>query len=548
MRLRSVLLAVAAGLALADASIVTLALPELLTELDTTIEGVGAVIGVYTLVLCAALIPAWRLAQGIGYRGVGVAGFALFAAASVGCAQADTFAMLLVGRAMQAIGGAGGLVAAFELLHAGERPQRGLWLGAAVLSAALGPALGGALTQAFDWRAIFVVQVPLALVGVAVCALTPAVARQPVRAGRARAAPGPAVALALISAALTGVLFLLILLLVAGWNVEPLAAAAAVTALPVGALAGSRVAVGGAASRSAIGCLLVAGGVLALAWLPGAHAWWTVPPQLLAGVGMGLSVPALGGELLPEGTARDAAVLLTIRHAGIAVALVLIAPIAADRLDTVVEDARLQGVAIVLDARLAPQDKIALAPDLLASVDAQQPRNALRMAISDNRERFSGEDLAAYTDLGRRADEVLVTAVGRAFKPAFMLTGALAVLGALALAPCLPSALRRRALTMAAVAAALAPASYALARSIAGPAPVTIADPCRERDSPESDGLGGLIEAEVLEELDRVACENGSSREELVLAIADETEGEAYELRYGVNPRSLEGILEALPG
>ena len=87
MRIRSILLAIAAGLALADASIVTLALPELLTDLQTTIEGVAAVIGVYTVVLAVALLPAWHLSQRIGYRTVGIAGFALFAAASVICAS-----------------------------------------------------------------------------------------------------------------------------------------------------------------------------------------------------------------------------------------------------------------------------------------------------------------------------------------------------------------------------------------------------------------------------------------------------------------------------
>ena len=52
---RHILLAVAAGLALADASIVTLALPQLLHELDTTVEGVASVLGVYTVVLAATL-------------------------------------------------------------------------------------------------------------------------------------------------------------------------------------------------------------------------------------------------------------------------------------------------------------------------------------------------------------------------------------------------------------------------------------------------------------------------------------------------------------
>src|SRR4029079_8402219 len=153
------------------------------------------------------------------------------------------------------------------------------------------------------------------LIGAGACVASPASPREPRIPSRPLPDSGPAIALALVSAALTGVLFLLILLLVAGWNVAPLAAAAAVTGLPVGALIGSRATRGGAVSRSAAGCLLVGAGVLALAWLPGANPLWTLPPQLLAGLGMGLSLPALGGELLPERTARDAAVLLTIRHA-----------------------------------------------------------------------------------------------------------------------------------------------------------------------------------------------------------------------------------------
>jgi MFS family permease len=58
--------ALAAAFALADASIVTLALPQLLTQLDTTVEGVAAVIGVYTVVLGLALLPAEHLRRRLG--------------------------------------------------------------------------------------------------------------------------------------------------------------------------------------------------------------------------------------------------------------------------------------------------------------------------------------------------------------------------------------------------------------------------------------------------------------------------------------------------
>ena len=72
-RVRAFMLAVVAGLALADASIVTLALPELLVELDTSVEGVAAVLGVYTAVLAVALLPArWLIVA----RGAAIAGAA----------------------------------------------------------------------------------------------------------------------------------------------------------------------------------------------------------------------------------------------------------------------------------------------------------------------------------------------------------------------------------------------------------------------------------------------------------------------------------------
>ena len=74
-----VLIAIGVGLALADASVVTLALPPMLLDLDTTVEGVAAVIGVYTLVLAAALPGAAWLRRRVDDRTLGAAGLALFA-------------------------------------------------------------------------------------------------------------------------------------------------------------------------------------------------------------------------------------------------------------------------------------------------------------------------------------------------------------------------------------------------------------------------------------------------------------------------------------
>src|SRR3954468_21660164 len=156
------LLAAGVALALADASVVTLALPPLLNELHTTVEGVAAVIGVYTVVLAAALIPPEALRRRVGTATLGVAGFTLFAAAGIGCGVAPDLATLLVARAFQAAGAAAALVAGFVSVGAGRAHPSRLWTAASVFGIAVGPALGGAITQLLDWRAIFLAQAPIA--------------------------------------------------------------------------------------------------------------------------------------------------------------------------------------------------------------------------------------------------------------------------------------------------------------------------------------------------------------------------------------------------
>jgi len=568
-----VLLLIAVGLALADASVVTLGLPPIIAELDASVEQAAAVLGVYTLVLALAL-PA---AAAVRHRALAPVGAVLFALASLGCGLAGSIGLLLVFRGAQAVGGAALLVGAFPLLDAGGTGRRA-WTAVAVFGFAAGPALGGALTQAFDWRAIFLAQVPI----VAAAALATTKGGQtPLRAaakggqtplrGRGDAVEpnppegsdpltaesrvgsdpltreggqtplGPVVALALLSAALVGVLFLLVLLLVTGWSVSPLAAAGAVSVLPVAAVLAARVP-GPPRTRAAAGAVLVAGGVLALAALPGASLWWTVLPQVMAGAGLGLALPALSGELLPEDTPRQMARLLSIRHAGITVALILLAPVAAAELDDAVAATRIEGTALVLDARLPPLDKLSLAGTLLADLDPVDPRGQLDRSLDRARSEIDAEDRGAYDALATRADEALVEGVQRAFEPALVVCGVLALLAALALVPRDPR-------VAAAAAAALILAGGAwLARPQLAPEPVRIADPCQPRALPSTGGIDGALQDAALLALDRAACDFGSSREELALALADDTARRDYEREYGVDPRSASGLLGAILG
>ncbi len=531
-----VLLLIAAGLALADASVVTLALPPVIAELDASVEQAAAVLGVYTLALAVAL----PLVVPLPARTLAVGGALVFAVASAGCGLADSITALLVLRGVQALGGAALLVGAFTLLDAAGAGRRA-WTAVAIFGFAAGPALGGALTQAFDWRAIFLAQVPIALAASIVAFSTRTVDNPTTGPAsfNARSSLGPLIALALLSAALVGVLFLLVLLLVTGWSVEPLAAAAAVTVLPVAAVIAARVR-GPARTRATAGALLVAGGVLALAFLPGASLWWTVLPQAMAGAGLGLALPALAGDLLPEDTAEQAANLLAIRHAGITVALILLAPVAAAQLDDAVSETRIKGAALVLDAKLPPLDKLSLAGTLLADIDPVDPRGELEAGLA--RAEVDPEDRAAFDELGTRADETLVAGVQEAFAPAFAICGALALLAALILVP------RDRRVLAAGAAAVVLAGGAALARPALVPEPVTLADPCRPRDLPSTGGIEGAIQDVALVALDRAACRYGSSREELALALVDSDAREDFEREYGVDPRDLGGLLGSVLG
>ena len=550
--MRRASLALAAGLALADASIVTLGLPSILIELDSTVEGVALVLGVYTAVLAIALLPASSLAGRVGAPRLGALGIGLFALASLLCGLSDALGLLLLMRAVQALGGAAALVATFELLDGGEPgPGRRLWVGASVFGVAVGPALGGALTEAFDWRAIFLAQVPLALPGAIVAWREIRFGAPPVRSEATSRLPlRPTISLALLSAALTAVIFLVVLLLVSGWSIDPLAAAAVVSVLPIAALLASRLP-GDPETRAIAGCLLVAGGVGCLALLPGAAAAWTVIPQVLAGAGMGMALPALAGELIPERTRRDAARLLSIRHAGIALALALLAPIVSANLDTTITEAREQGAAAVLDAQLPPEEKIELAPAIFADVDTEDPRGQLQTSVADAEEGLDGEEAEELGNLGDRLDDVVTGAVRSAFRVAFVVTAALALIGALvllwgALSPA--SSVMRAAIAAAAVAGAAAIAAYGLAFADSERETVAIADPCEERELPDTGGIGGLFQDLSLEALDRAACDFGSSREELLLALFDDELRDEFEAEHGVDPRSVTELGPAILG
>ena len=164
-RVTEVCLALTVAVVLADSSVVTLALPSILREYDATVFGVSWVLTAFNVVLAALILPAVRIAR-IRPRSGWTAGVAIFVAASIACAASGSAGALIGARVVQAAGGALAVACAIELLariagsHQAAAP---IWGTAGTIGIAVGPAIGGVLTQLLDWQSIFLLQIPLLL-------------------------------------------------------------------------------------------------------------------------------------------------------------------------------------------------------------------------------------------------------------------------------------------------------------------------------------------------------------------------------------------------
>ncbi len=430
--------AAAVAIAFADSSIVVLALPQLLDELNTSITPVSWVITAYNLVVAVvALALGSRLGRASARR-VGLAGLVVFLAASLGCALAGSLPVLVTLRCVQGVGAALLLAASLPLLIAltgSERRGIAVWVGAGGVGAAVGPALGGVLTEVFDWRAIFLVQAPVA--ALAIPAVAAVRARPlPARMGGRRTALLADVGLGLVFAGLAGALFLVVVLLIEVWGLSPLAAAGAVTALPLATIVGVRLERPLTGTRAAVaGSLALAAGLLGLALLPATSVALVVWALALCGAGLGLALPFFGVRSL-EGPdlAGSAAHSIGARHAGLVAALVLVAPLLASGVTTGGEQAALGSAAAVLDAPVGITDKVSIALALNDQIQA-----APKGAMPDVDAAFKGRSGTEVEQLRDRLVSTLQDTLTRSFRPSFALTALFAVL---AVIPAL--ALRRR--------------------------------------------------------------------------------------------------------
>ncbi len=442
-RPRVAALAIAVGLVLADSSIVVLALPEIYRELDTSVAGVTWVLVSFNLVMALAAVPAAHLARRAGPARVAAVGLAVFAGAGIACAASAGLGTLIAARCVQALGGAAAVTAVLELLPASvgsERRAAALWATAGATGAALGPALGGLLTELVSWQAIFLVQVPVALAAaVPILAVARHEAATGVISTELRLTGRPHLlanlALALVSAAIAGALFLLVLLLIEGWRLTPVGAAIVVSVMPLAALLGSRLdgLVPSARARAAAGAILVSGGLGGLALLPRAEVALTVPPQILVGVGLALVLSALTETAL-GGRAPQAihgGWTISARHAGVVLGLLAVTPLFTADIADQRHDAIEAGTAVVLDSRVRPLLKLELAQRIESRLEGEQGKvptigPAFEPLPADE------SDREAVLELRDELQEQLNRGATHAFSPSF---GLAALIGLLALVP-----------------------------------------------------------------------------------------------------------------
>lgn len=159
------------SLAFIDGSVVGVALPVIQDRLGASAAQAQWVANAYLLLLGALVLIGGALGDRYGRRRVFLAGVALFTAASVACGFAPTAELLIVGRAVQGVGAALLTPASLAILGSSfgdaERGQAvGAWAGFGALTSAIGPVLGGWLVDAISWRAIFLINLPIAAVAV----------------------------------------------------------------------------------------------------------------------------------------------------------------------------------------------------------------------------------------------------------------------------------------------------------------------------------------------------------------------------------------------
>jgi hypothetical protein len=415
------LVAALVAIAFADSSIVVLALPQLYSRFETSITGVSWIVTSYNAAVAVTALALVFFVHRFRARFVFVAGALLFLAASIACASAQALWFLIVARCAQGAGAGLLLAGALSLLAVN------VWTLAGTFGAALGPALGGILTQLFDWRAIFIAQAPVAAAGIVAAwrREDEPTAVEGWRPALRRTVPAN-VALGLVFGALVGALFLGVLLVIIVWQYTPIEGALIVSVLPLAAFAARAL-----PRKPAAGAALLGAGLVALALLPSANVPIAMCALALCGVGLGIAVPPLSNTALDveAGLTRSGTLTVGARHLGLVAAIATIAPLLANTLPDAGDRAMLKATQVLLDAPIGITDKIPIALDLRKAFN-----QAKTGEIPNLKEPFDSRGARSDPTLAAARDDLvsaIQNTITRAFRSSFFLAAAFAAAGAL---------------------------------------------------------------------------------------------------------------------
>ena len=156
------------GMAFLDATVVNVALPHIGDDLEADVAGLQWVLNGYLVVLSSLILLGGSLGDRFGRRRVFQTGVVAFALASLVCAVAPSVPFLVLGRVAQGVGGALLTPGSLAILEASFRKEDrsrviGAWSGLTGVTSAVGPFVGGWLVDAWSWRAIFLLNLPLAV-------------------------------------------------------------------------------------------------------------------------------------------------------------------------------------------------------------------------------------------------------------------------------------------------------------------------------------------------------------------------------------------------
>ncbi|MCZ7589563.1 MAG: MFS transporter [Gaiella sp.] len=168
------LAAVAVGLfmIMLDNTVVNVALPSIQRDLHMQLSELEWIVSGYALAFAALMLIGGKLADAYGRRLVFVLGIVVFTGASLWCGLATSGSMLIAARVVQGVGAAMMNPATLSIIAATFPPRQrgtaiGIWAGVSALALAIGPLVGGLLTEHAGWNWIFFVNVPVGIVGIA---------------------------------------------------------------------------------------------------------------------------------------------------------------------------------------------------------------------------------------------------------------------------------------------------------------------------------------------------------------------------------------------